>query len=248
MPKITAGRASASEEEYLRALALLSSREDSDDVSTGKLSEYLGVAPASVTEMLGKLVEGGYVARSPYKGSRLTERGNREARRITRKHRLLERFLSDVLRIPVEEVHPQACAMEHSLSDEAEEALCRLLGHPDFCSDDRQVIPACDLPFTDCDSCMRGNEERKGRREENLSPLSALKTGDVGRVAFIRGEAAFVHAVQTLGIVPGARVSLGEWSGRGPSLAVSVGGSRITLRGDATAKVFVNVDSGRGER
>ncbi|MEM4196300.1 MAG: metal-dependent transcriptional regulator, partial [Methanothermobacter sp.] len=78
-------------EEYLETIYRLS--ESSKNASTTKISKDMGIAPASVTQMLKKLDSEGYVKYSPYRGAVLTEKGYRIARRITRKHRLLERFL-----------------------------------------------------------------------------------------------------------------------------------------------------------
>ena len=72
----------------------------------------------SVTEMLKKLAETNYIKYSPYHGSTLTEKGLKEAQKITRKHRLLENFLSNVLHIGNDKVHQEACQMEHTLSDQ----------------------------------------------------------------------------------------------------------------------------------
>ena len=114
-----------STQDYLKAVYGLS--KNGDLVSTTEISHTLDVAPASVTEMLKKLAQEGYVKYSPYHGSTLTEKGLQEAQRVARKHRLLEKFLTDVLHIGKDKVHTQACQMEHALSDEAEESLCRLL-------------------------------------------------------------------------------------------------------------------------
>ena len=123
-----------------------------------------------------------YIKYEPYKGSTLTEKGLQEAQRVTRKHRLLETFLSDVLHIGKDKVHKEACQMEHALSDEAEESLCRLLKHPDTCSDDGKTIPACDLPFSNCEECIQLHNqglEEVGKRKENLVALSEVKSGPI---------------------------------------------------------------------
>ena len=138
-------------EDYLKTVYVLS--RNGTAAGTSEISHTLKVAPASVTEMLKKLAENGYVDYSPYKGSTLTAKGFQEAQKIARKHRLLEKFLSDVLHIRNEEVHKQACEMEHALSDEAEESLCRFLKHPDKCPDDGKTIPPCNLPFASCEEC-----------------------------------------------------------------------------------------------
>ncbi len=125
-------------EEYLEILYKLSP--NGEMVSTSQISEKLKIAPASATQMLKKLSKKGYVQYSPYKGAILTKDGLKIAKKITRKHRLLERFLCDVLKIRKEKIHKQACDMEHSLSDDAERALCHLLEHPDTCPGE-SIIP-----------------------------------------------------------------------------------------------------------
>ena len=155
-------------------------------VSNTEISQKLDVAPASVTEMLKKLAQDGYIKYSPYHGSTLTEKGLQEAQKVTRKHRLLEKFLFDVLHIGKDKVHTQACQMEHSLSDEAEESLCRLLKHPDTCSDDGKTIPACNLPFSSCEECIKLHNqglEEVGKRNTNLISIRELKDGKYGKIS-----------------------------------------------------------------
>ena len=195
--------------------------------------------------MLKKLAGDGFVRFSPYHGARLTRKGSEEAQRVTRKHRLLERFLSDVLLIPLGRVHAQACEMEHSLSDEAEESLCRLLGHPDRCSDDGQVIPACDLSFDDCGTCMERRPtaelEAAGKRGRTLTPVSSLEPGASGRISFVRGDGALLQEIRGLGLLPGEMVKAGPRRAPGGTLLVSVGGNEIAIKSDFAAKVFVQV-------
>ncbi len=192
---------SKSMQDYLRAIAALSN--NGDPVNTTEISRYFKIAPASVTEMIKKLSENGYVKYSSYHGSTLTAKGVKEAQKITRKHRLLEKFLSDVLHIGKDQVHTQACEMEHSLSDEAEESLCRFLKHPDTCPDDGKIIPACDLPFTTCEECIalhkKGLEE-VGKRQQNLQSICNLKSGVNAKVSFIRGEHRILQRLLRHGI------------------------------------------------
>jgi len=169
---------SKSVQDYLRAIAVLS--RNGALVSTTDIAKYFKIAPASVTEMLKKLAEKGYINYSPYHGSTLTQKGLQEAQKITRKHRLLEKFLADVLRISDDKVHTQACQMEHDLSDEAEESLCRFLKHPDKCPDDNKDIPACNLPFSSCEECIQTHKkglEEVGKRNQDLVAINQLKAG-----------------------------------------------------------------------
>jgi DtxR family Mn-dependent transcriptional regulator len=165
-------------EDYLKAVYDLS--RNGTAVSTTEISRTLKVAPASVTEMLKKLAENGYVNYSPYHGSSLTEKGFQGAQKVARKHRLLEKFLSDVLHIRNDQVHSQACEMEHALSDEAEESLCRFLKHPDTCPDDGIIIPACNLPFTSCEECVQLHKRTRGLGNANITRFNMQPEGRRG--------------------------------------------------------------------
>jgi DtxR family Mn-dependent transcriptional regulator len=232
--------ASKSVEDYLKALYALS--KNGKAVSTTEISEYFQIAPASVTEMLKKLADKGYVKYSPYHGSTLTKKGLLVAQKMTRKHRLLERFLCDVLRIKKDTVHEQACAMEHSLSDEAEESLCRFLRHPDKCPDDERVIPACDLQFSSCEECIavhsKGLEE-VGKRRQNLVCVGNLKEGALGKVSFIRGEHKVLQRLLDMGLTPGTSIKVEKVAPLKGPVEVSVRGSRVAIGQDIAANIFV---------
>ena len=229
-----------STQDYLKAVYGLS--RNGDLVSTTEISHRLDVAPASVTEMLKKLSEDGYIKYSPYHGSTLTDKGLQEAQKVTRKHRLLEKFLSDVLHIGKDKVHTQACQMEHALSDEAEESLCRLLKHPDTCSDDGKTIPACDLPFSNCEECIKLHNqglEEVGKRNRNLISIRDLKGSKFGKIAFIRGEHKVLQRLLDMGLTPGTRVKVLRVAPMDGPIQVLVRGSKLALGQDIACNVFV---------
>lgn len=239
MPKIEEA-SSKSVQDYLRAIAELSS--NGDMVNTTEISRYLKVAPASVTEMLKKLAESGYVKHSPYHGSILTAIGHQEAQKITRKHRLLEKFLSDILHIGKDDVHIQACEMEHALSDKAEESLCRFLKHPDKCPDDGKIIPACNLPFSSCEECIQTHKkglEEVGKRSQNLVSIYSLKAGARGKISFIRGEHRVLQRLLDMGLTPGTPVTVERVAPLKGPVEVCVRGSKLALGQDIAANVFV---------
>lgn len=89
------------------------------------------VSQPSATEMVQKLAAAGYLHYEPYKGASLTSEGMRIGRNVIRKHRLLERFLVDVVGVPREEAADPACTMEHVIPPAMEAWVCALLGHPD---------------------------------------------------------------------------------------------------------------------
>jgi DtxR family Mn-dependent transcriptional regulator len=240
---------SKSMQDYLRAIAALTN--NGDPVSTTEISRYFKIAPASVTEMLKKLSENGYLNYSSYHGSTLTGKGVKEAQKITRKHRLLERFLSDVLHIQKEEVHTQACEMEHTLSDEAEESLCRFLKHPDKCPDDDKIIPACDLPFTTCEECVALHKqglEQVGKRQQNVKSVCNLKSGANAKVCFIRGEHRTLQRLLDMGLTPGTQIKIQRVAPLKGPIEVCVRGSRVALGQDIAANVFVELPESLSEK
>ncbi|MCL4436821.1 MAG: metal-dependent transcriptional regulator [Thaumarchaeota archaeon] len=228
-------------EDYLKVVYSIQ-QQNGNKVSTSEISQTLNVAPASVTEMLKKLSEKGYIEYSPYHGTTLTSSGLTIAEKTTRKHRLLERFLHDMLKIDEVEVHSQACEMEHALSDEAEESLCRLLKHPDKCPDDGKIIPACNLPFSTCEECVEMHSkglEQVGRRQQNLVSICNLKAGTCAKVSFIRGEHRVLQRLLDMGLTPGTPIKVERAAPLKGPVEVSVRGSKVALGQDIAANVFV---------
>jgi DtxR family Mn-dependent transcriptional regulator len=158
---------STSIEEYLEALYTLT--QDDKTASTSEISRRLNISPSSVTEMFRKLADGGYINYSPYQGVTLTEKGFMIAEKMTRRHRLAERFLHDILNIDNTIVHQEACELEHALSDVTERAMCQTLKYPDHCPDDEKIIPPCNLGFSNCEECMNWNGQ-------NLSDVAFEKS------------------------------------------------------------------------
>jgi len=229
-------------EEYLEALYTLTQNERM--ARTTDISEHLKIAPASVTEMLKKLADKSYVKYSPYRGVTLTEKGFKIAEKMARRHRLLERFLYDTLKIRKDRVHEQACDMEHSLSDEVEKSLCQFLNHPNECPDDNKLIPPCDFQLSSCEECLarqgKGFEE-VGKRKENLVSLKALREHDVGKVSFIRGNRKALQSLLETGLTLGATLTVVESAPVRGSVEVVVKGSKLVLEEDIASNIFVEV-------
>jgi len=136
-------------EQYLKIIYHLT--EEGGAAKTTDIASVMGIAPASVTQMLHKLAEQGYICHEPYKGVVLRAKGTKIARKVMRKHRLLERFLTDIVGVKGKSTHEQACKMEHALTDEAAQNLCKMLHHPAECPDGKK-IPKCDAGIT-CEKC-----------------------------------------------------------------------------------------------
>lgn len=181
-------------EEYLEALYTLSKRKE--PIKTTEIAKALALSPASVTEMVQRLSEKGYLEYKKYYGVRLTEEGLKLATTMKRRHRLLERFLADILGIKGEKVHAEACRLEHAVSPEVEEILCRILDHPRECPDDREAIPPCEKGFASCPHCGPGS----------IVPLSALVAGERGTVRLVVEDHLARDEISALGIVPGKKI------------------------------------------
>jgi DtxR family Mn-dependent transcriptional regulator len=128
----TVDQLSRSVQDYLKAIYTLTRSEAS--TSTVRLADALGVAPASVSNMLQKLSEGEppLVDYHKHRGAALTAEGEQAALRVIRRHRLLEQFLFEVLGYPWERVHAEAEELEHVISPYFEDRLAEFLGNPAF--------------------------------------------------------------------------------------------------------------------
>ncbi len=115
-------------EDALRTIFVLSGR--GDEVSTSALARHLGVAPPTVSVMLKRLAEHGLVERSADHRATLTPHGARHARHVVRRHRLLETFLVHVVGLGAHEVHGEADALEHAVSDRLLDRIDAMLGRP----------------------------------------------------------------------------------------------------------------------
>jgi DtxR family Mn-dependent transcriptional regulator len=135
---------SESQDNYLKAILALGGPEESR-VASNALAQRLGVAPASVTNMLQKLAAGlpPLVEYERHRGVLLSAAGKRRALEVVRHHRLLETFLYEVLDYPIEEVHEEAERLEHFISERFEERIEAKLGYPKM-DPHGHCIPAMD--------------------------------------------------------------------------------------------------------
>jgi DtxR family transcriptional regulator, Mn-dependent transcriptional regulator len=115
-------------QDYLKAIHGLGGADQV--VSPVEIAARLGVRSPSVTGMLKRLAEAGLIGYEPGHGARLTEQGISEARRVIRRHRLLELFLTRVLGLDWSEVDAEADALEHAISPRLEQALAAYLDEP----------------------------------------------------------------------------------------------------------------------
>ena len=175
---------------YLKAIFTLSESQGERVTSTA-LAEALGVAPASITNMLQKLAAypSPLVEYEPRRGVRLSAAGRRRALEIVRHHRLLEAFLYEVLNYPIEEVHDEAERLEHFISERFEERIDAKLGRPKF-DPHGHCIPALD-----------------GRMpKQNSRPLIDIEADGKFIVDSLSDQNAFIlKRLKAQGVTPGVR-------------------------------------------
>lgn len=149
-------------EDYLKAIYVLQS-ERGPPVSTSAIAEYLDKTSPSVTDMLGKLEDRGLVEREPYQGAELTAEGEAVALEVVRHHRLLEAFLADQLDYDWSDVHEEADALEHHISEEFERRVAEALGDPAV-DPHGDPIPGADLQPVDEGTGPRLTDHGEGER------------------------------------------------------------------------------------
>lgn len=229
-----------STEEYLEAIYNLT--RGGKAATTSDISKRLNISPASVTEMFKKLAADEYICYAPYQGVTLTEKGKALGQKMARKHRLLERFLHDTLKIGKDKVHEEACAMEHTLSDEAERALCLSLNYPDRCPDDGKTIPPCNLDFATCQQCREWNEgnfEELQKRKKEVISLLELKPNQAARIAFIRGGKSMLQRLCDMGLTPGTEINVARIAPLKGPVEINVRGSNLALGNRIADNIFV---------
>jgi DtxR family transcriptional regulator, Mn-dependent transcriptional regulator len=122
---------SATVEEYLETIYNMSA--ENEAVIGARLAEKFDVSAPTVTEMLKRLVRGGYIEMDNKRQVTLTEAGNQAAEAVLRRHRLTERFLVDMLGMQWHQVHEEACRLEHFISGAVESRVIASLHNPTTC-------------------------------------------------------------------------------------------------------------------
>lgn len=215
---------SATLEEYVEAIYKLSAK---GEVRPGQLAEAMKVAPGTVTATLGRLGSAGLIERDG--GSVvLTLEGRQLALDILRRHRLAERFLVDVLGLSWDEVHDEACLLEHALSPRVQHALEKFMDNPEVCPHGHPI------PTADGDIA-----------ESHGAPLCTLGSGsevEIVRVEDENGE--MLTYLSSLGMFPGTRVRVCDVAPFKGPLLVEVGSARYALGRDVAEKIIV---SGEGK-
>jgi DtxR family Mn-dependent transcriptional regulator len=181
-----------------------------------ELAHALKVSDPSVSEMIRRLEKEKLVTFERFGGISLTAPGIREARKIIRKHQLLEVFFSRILKIK-KDSHEEAHVMEHTLSDKATDKLDSVLERPKFCPDGNPIP----------------------KKNSEVVELTQLPVKSKAEVIFVATKnKACLERLNSLGLVPQAKVRVVRKLSRGP-LILNVKGSEIALGPDVCASIFV---------
>jgi DtxR family Mn-dependent transcriptional regulator len=210
-------------QDYLKAIHSLGGAEAM--VTPVDIAERLGVRAPSVTGMLKRLAEAGWIDYESGRGARLTSQGVTEARRVIRRHRLVELFLTRVLGLDWSEVDVEAETLEHAISPRLEQALAAHLGEP-LEDPHGHLIPT-----------------REGKLEQRK--LQRLSLCQAGQSVIIReaqdDNPERLRRWQTLGLVPGARVHILSFQPLDDLFEVQVGEKVITLGSEGLAGLMGEV-------
>ena len=204
---MAADHATVAEEEYLQMMFWL--EEAGLPITGANIARAMQLSPPTVHEMIGRLENDGYVDRADDKSLTFTEKGRSEAEAITRRHRLIERFLTDVLGIPWDEVHEEAERLEHAMSPVLEERMLAAIG--------------------DATTCPHGHPFVEGAREEGAL-LADVEVGASVRVLRFENEAEeLLHYLKRAGLEPGLDGTL-ESSGEDEVVLTSPDGRHVVSR------------------
>jgi DtxR family transcriptional regulator, Mn-dependent transcriptional regulator len=205
------------QEDYLGQIKRL--EEGGQRCTSTMLAHDLGVSLPSASEMVKRLSKDGYVERTGDGAIRLTIHGRRLAHTIVRRHRLVERLLTDILAMPWHEVHGEAHKLEHAISKRVEEHLAKALGFPEYCPHGHPICPV---------------DNRDLRR---LDAVTAGEEVGVAQISEIQEE--LLAYMDRLGVRPGATVKVVETAEPGAPMTLESDAGRVMLGSEAAAYVQV---------
>jgi DtxR family Mn-dependent transcriptional regulator len=210
--------ATVAEEEYLQTLFWL--QEAGLPMTGANVARAMQLSPPTVHEMIGRLERDGYITRAGDKTISFTDTGAEHAEGVVRRHRLIERFLTDVLGIPWDEVHEEAERLEHAMSPVLEERMLAAIG--------------------DAKTCPHGHPIVAGTRIEGV-PLADVEPGASVQVLRLENEAEdLLHYLKDQGLEPGMSATVREDDG--DEVVLDTGGQEVRVLRTVAETVSVVAD------
>jgi DtxR family transcriptional regulator, Mn-dependent transcriptional regulator len=216
---MTTEQATVAEEEYLQSLFWL--QEAGLPMTGANVARAMQLSAPTVHEMIGRLERDGYITRDASKAIAFTESGQEHAGGIVSRHRLIERYLTDVVGVPWDDVHEEAERLEHAMSPRFEAYMKSAIG--------------------DAKTCPHGHPIEVGTRIEGV-PLADVDVGATVKVVRFENEAEdLLHYLKASGLEPGCR---GVLAARDDEEVVVVAddGRRCTVTTSVAATVSVLAD------
>src|SRR2546429_8136940 len=224
---------SATVEEYLETIYNMSA--ENEAVIGARLAEKFDVSAPTVTEMLKRLVRGGYIEMDNKRQVTLTESGNQAAEAVLRRHRLTERFLVDMLGMQWHQVHEEACRLEHFISGAVEARVIASLNNPTTCPHGNP-IPG---------SIANARSYLKDQGAVRLSTLSVNETATILCISeVVEDEEALILYMHEKGLTPGTQLTIlaqnnSNDEAQEESFKLQVAGCEVCISKASAAKIWV---------
>ena len=210
-----AAHATEAEEEYLQTLFWLF--EAGLPMTAANLSRAMQLSAPTVHEMLGRLERDGYVSRDEDRTISFTDSGRGHAERIVSRHRMIERFLTDVVGVPWDDVHEEAEHLEHAMTPRFEAYVRAAVG--------------------DAETCPHGHPIRVGERVDGV-PLADCEPGAKVTILRFENEAEdLLHYLKTAGLEPGLEGEIVANDGEEVTVASGQGTAAVTVSVAETVSV-----------
>jgi DtxR family Mn-dependent transcriptional regulator len=210
--------ATPAEEEYLESLFWLF--EAGLPMTGANLSRAMQLSAPTVHEMLGRLERDGYIARSSDRMINFTDEGREHAERIVSRHRMIERFLTDVVGVPWDDVHEEAEHLEHAMTPRFEAYVRAKVG--------------------DAKTCPHGHPIKVGQRIDGV-PLADCEPGTKVKILRLENEAEdLLHYLKDAGIEPGMEGEID--TNDGETVSVRSDGSHAAVTTSVAETVSVLAD------
>jgi DtxR family Mn-dependent transcriptional regulator len=215
---VTQAGGTVAEQEYLEMLFWLF--EAGLPMTGANLARAMRLSAPTVHEMLGRLERDGYIARNAERMVEFTESGRRHAEEIVSRHRMIERFLTDVVGVPWDDVHEEAEQLEHAMTPRFEAYVRASVG--------------------DAMTCPHGHPIRVGERIDGV-PLADCQPGARVTILRLENEAEdLLHYLKQAGVEPGMQGEVA--SNDGETVSVRAGGATATVTSSVAETVSVLAD------
>jgi DtxR family Mn-dependent transcriptional regulator len=220
---VTNSPTTATTEEYLEAIYMLQA--EGQKVISARLAELMRVSPPTVTATLARLSKQGMVKFGERKEVLLTPKGKETAEQLVRRHRLVERWLTDVLGMGWAAADAEAHRLEHALSPEVETLLNKHLGYPSTCPHGNPIP---------------GNPPPDDKAWQPLISREPGARAQIKRVAEpVENAMELLHFVEARGLIPGGHVELLDREPNEGPLTLKVGERVVSISHYIASNIYV---------